>query len=141
MTVAQLTLPSARYQPADRVTFVDRLAAQLGEIPGVNAAAVATSLPFTGNVGASILVPEGATGEDAPRRYYRNSVTTDFFSALGITPYNLVERLQQLIRNIADLGADAFKSAFGYFLIGAVIVFPIWFVVRLIRMSKGGPRA
>ena len=63
------------------------------------------------------------------------------FSALGITPYNLVERLQQLIRNIADLGADAFKSAFGYFLIGAVIVFPIWFVVRLIRMSKGGPRA
>ena len=63
------------------------------------------------------------------------------FSALGITPYNLVERLQQLIRNIADLGADAFKSAFGYFLIGAVIVFPIWFVVRLIRMGKGGPRA
>ncbi|MGE0851571.1 MAG: DUF6460 domain-containing protein [Hyphomicrobiaceae bacterium] len=63
------------------------------------------------------------------------------FSALDITPYNLVERLQQLIRNIADLGADAFKSAFGYFLIGAVIVFPIWFVVRLIRMSKGGPKA
>jgi len=63
------------------------------------------------------------------------------FSALGITPYNLVGRLQQLIRNIADLGADAFKSAFGYFLIGAVIVFPIWFVVRLIRMGKGGPRA
>ena len=63
------------------------------------------------------------------------------FSALGITPYTLVERLQQLIRNIADLGADAFKSAFGYFLIGAVIVFPIWFVVRLIRMGKGGPRA
>ena len=63
------------------------------------------------------------------------------FSALGITPYNLVERLQQLIRNIADLGADAVESAFAYFLIGAVIVFPIWFVVRLIRMGKGGPRA
>jgi len=63
------------------------------------------------------------------------------FSALGITPYNLVERLQQLIRNIAELGADAFKSAVGYFLIGAVIVFPIWFVVRLLRMGKGGPKA
>ena len=58
------------------------------------------------------------------------------FSALGITPYNLVERLQQLIRNIADLGADAFKSAFGYFLIGAVIVFPIWFVVRLMKRDS-----
>ena len=45
VTVAQLTLPSARYQLADRVTFVDRLAAQLGEIPGVNAAAVATTAP------------------------------------------------------------------------------------------------
>jgi predicted permease len=85
VTVAQLTMPAARYQPADRATFVERLAAELRQIPGVNAAAVATSLPFTGSVTASILVPEGATAEDAGRRYFRNSVTKDFFSALGIT--------------------------------------------------------
>ena len=60
------------------------------------------------------------------------------FSALGITPFNLIERLQHLIRNITDMGLDAFNWAFKYFLLGAVIVFPIWFVVRLLG-SRGTP--
>ena len=34
------------------------------------------------------------------------------FSALGITPFNLIERLQHLIRNITDMGLDAFNWAF-----------------------------
>jgi len=55
------------------------------------------------------------------------------FSALGITPFNLIERLQHLIRNITDMGLDAFNWAFKYFLLGAVIVFPVWFLVRLFR--------
>ncbi len=84
VTVARLTLPAARYAPTDRVTFVDRLMARLRQIPGVNAAAVATSLPFTGNSSAGTLVPEGADAPDAGTRYYSNSVTTDFFSTLGI---------------------------------------------------------
>ncbi len=58
------------------------------------------------------------------------------FSALGITPFNLVERLQQIIRNIANLGFDAFHWAFQYFLLGAVIVVPIWLVVRLLSRPK-----
>lgn len=53
------------------------------------------------------------------------------FAALGITPYNIIDRLQQLVRNVMNLGFDAFHWAFQYFLIGAVIVFPIWFLVRL----------
>ena len=32
-----------------------------------------------------------------------------------------------------NLGFDAFNWAFKYFLLGAVIVFPIWFLVRLFR--------
>jgi hypothetical protein len=55
------------------------------------------------------------------------------FSALGITPFNIVERLQLLVRRIADLGFDAFHWAFNYFLLGAVVVVPIWFVVRLMK--------
>jgi hypothetical protein len=58
------------------------------------------------------------------------------FSALGITPFNLIERLDSLIRNIANMGFDAVNWAFRYFLLGAVIVFPIWFLVRLL----GKPR-
>jgi H+/Cl- antiporter ClcA len=53
------------------------------------------------------------------------------FSALGITPFNLIERLNRLIRNLMELSADTLRWALGYFLLGAVIVFPIWFVLRL----------
>jgi len=55
------------------------------------------------------------------------------FSVLGITPANLVERLQHLIRNVLNLGFETIGWALQYFLLGAVIVFPIWFVVRLFR--------
>jgi len=55
------------------------------------------------------------------------------FSALGITPVNLIERLEILIRNVMNMGVDAFYWAFKYFVLGAVIVFPIWFLVRLFR--------
>jgi hypothetical protein len=55
------------------------------------------------------------------------------FSALGITPFNIVERLEQLVRRIADLGIDTFRWAFNYFLLGAIVVVPIWFIVRLLK--------
>ena len=58
------------------------------------------------------------------------------FSALGITPFNLIERLEQLIRNITNMGFDALTWAFKYFLLGAVIVFPIWFLVRLLGKRR-----
>ena len=59
-------------------------------------------------------------------------------SALGITPFNIVERLELLVRRIADLGLDTFRWAFNYFLLGAIVVVPIWFVVRLMKRD---PRA
>jgi hypothetical protein len=61
------------------------------------------------------------------------------FSALGITPFNLIERFEQLVRNVTSMGLDALTWAFKYFLLGAVIVFPIWFVVRL--LGKRDPKA
>jgi hypothetical protein len=55
------------------------------------------------------------------------------FSALGITPFNIVERLEQIVRRITDLGFDAVRWAFNYFLLGAIIVIPVWLVLRLVR--------
>ena len=63
------------------------------------------------------------------------------FSALGITPFNLIDRLEHLIRNVMNMGFDALNWAFKYFLLGAVIVFPIWFVMRLLRVGRKDPRA
>ena len=58
------------------------------------------------------------------------------FSVLGITPFNLIDRIEHVVRNVMNMGFDAFNWAFRYFLLGAVIVFPIWFVVRLISARR-----
>ena len=62
------------------------------------------------------------------------------FSVLGITPFNLIERLEQLVRRILDLGFDAFRSAFAYFLLGAVVVIPVWFILRLLKVGRPNDR-
>lgn len=58
-------------------------------------------------------------------------------SALGITPFNLFDRLGLIFRRIADLGFDTFHWAFQYFLLGAMIVVPIWLVMVVMR-GRGG---
>ena len=62
------------------------------------------------------------------------------FSVLDITPDNLVARIAAIIRRILDLGIDSFGWALKYFLLGAVIVFPIWFLVRLLSSKPPRPR-
>ena len=59
------------------------------------------------------------------------------FSALDINLFNIVERFQLLMRRIAEFGFDALHWALRYFVLGAVVVVPIWFIVRLL---KRGPR-
>jgi hypothetical protein len=58
------------------------------------------------------------------------------FAALGITPETLVEDLIRLIRRIYDLGFSLIGRAFNYFLLGAVVVIPIWFVMRLFSRPR-----
>jgi hypothetical protein len=57
-------------------------------------------------------------------------------SALGITPDNLFYRLRLLIERIYDMGWGAVEWGLGYFLIGAVIVVPIWLISRLLSAGR-----
>jgi hypothetical protein len=57
-------------------------------------------------------------------------------SALGITFDNLFWRLQILAQRIYDMGWGAVEWAVQYFLLGAVIVVPIWLIARI----AGGAR-
>jgi len=52
-------------------------------------------------------------------------------SAMGLNPLDIVDSFVRLIQRIYDLGFDAVEWVFRYFLLGAVLVFPIWFVARL----------
>ncbi len=58
-------------------------------------------------------------------------------SALGLDPWNIVQSLRRLFVNIWDMGFDAVRWLWQYFLLGAVIVIPIWLILRLLRAPKG----
>ncbi len=58
-------------------------------------------------------------------------------SALGVTPFDLVNSFRALFERIYHMGFDAVVWAWRYFLIGAVIVFPIWLVSRLLKVGRG----
>ena len=58
-------------------------------------------------------------------------------SALGLDPMNIFASLQRLIRDVWNMGFDAVRWLWQYFLLGAVIVIPIWLILRLVRAPKG----
>jgi hypothetical protein len=57
-------------------------------------------------------------------------------SALGITPDNILYRINDLLRRIYDLGFGAIESVLGYLILGAIVVVPIWFISRLIKSTR-----
>ena len=58
-------------------------------------------------------------------------------SALGLDPWNIVDSVRRLIRTIWDMGFDAVRWLWQYFLLGAVLVIPIWLILRLLRTPRG----
>lgn len=58
-------------------------------------------------------------------------------SALGLDPWNIVQSLRRLLSNIWDMGFDAVRWLWQYFLLGAVIVIPLWLILRLFRAPQG----
>ena len=58
-------------------------------------------------------------------------------SVLGLDPLNIVRSIEQLFLNLWDMGFDAIRWLWRYFLLGAVIVIPIWFLSRLFGTPRG----
>ena len=58
-------------------------------------------------------------------------------SALGLDPLNIFASVQRLIRDIWNMGFDAVRWLWQYFLLGAVIVIPIWLILRFVRAPNG----
>jgi ABC-type enterochelin transport system permease subunit len=58
--------------------------------------------------------------------------------ALGILPHELFRVIPNLIETIYEFSRGWVESLFNYFLLGAVIVVPIWLVVRLVRSVGSG---
>jgi hypothetical protein len=54
-------------------------------------------------------------------------------AALGFSPFEIIDSIRRLAERIYDMGFAAVEKAFRYFLLGAVIVFPVWIVMRLLK--------
>ena len=57
-------------------------------------------------------------------------------SALGLDPWNIVQSVERLIRHVWNMGFDAVRWLWQYFLLGAVLVIPIWVILRLVRAPR-----
>ena len=56
---------------------------------------------------------------------------------LGLDPFDIIRSIRELFQTIWDMGFDAFDRLWRYFALGAVLVVPIWLVVRLFRAPRG----
>ncbi|WP_333795057.1 DUF6460 domain-containing protein [Hyphomicrobium sp.] len=56
--------------------------------------------------------------------------------ALGIDLGNFFERINELLRNIYDLGFGAIEWVLEYLALGALVVVPIWIVARLFGAAR-----
>jgi hypothetical protein len=57
--------------------------------------------------------------------------------ALGFDPWNILDSVERLVRNIWNMGFDAVRFLWRYLLLGAVVVIPIWLLMRISRTPRG----
>ncbi len=58
-------------------------------------------------------------------------------SALGVDPWNIVDSLRRLVRTVWERGFEVVYWLWRYFLLGAILVIPVWLVIRLVRAPMG----
>ena len=57
-------------------------------------------------------------------------------AALGIEPYDILSSALRFIKGIWAKGFAALDSVWRYFLLGAVVVIPVWLVLRLLNVGR-----
>ncbi len=58
-------------------------------------------------------------------------------AALGLDPWNILESMRLIAQRLWEMGFDAVRWLWRYFLLGAVIVVPIWLIMRLVNAPRG----
>ncbi|EJW12300.1 hypothetical protein A33M_2210 [Rhodovulum sp. PH10] len=57
-------------------------------------------------------------------------------SALGLDPRDIFRSVERLFLHVWNMGFDAVLWLWRYFLLGAVLVIPIWLVLRLAKVGS-----
>src|SRR5438046_3247779 len=58
-------------------------------------------------------------------------------AAIGFDPWNILSSIRLLFQRLWDLGFDAVNWLWRYFLLGAVIVIPVWLLSRMFGAPRG----
>ncbi|WAC27656.1 DUF6460 domain-containing protein [Ancylobacter sp. SL191] len=57
-------------------------------------------------------------------------------SALGLDPMNIFASLESLVRHLFNFSFEAVERLWRYFVLGAVIVIPLWIIMRLANRGR-----
>jgi len=58
-------------------------------------------------------------------------------AAIGFDPWNILNSIRLLLQRLWDLGFDTVNWLWRYFLLGAVIVIPVWLLSRMFGAPRG----
>jgi hypothetical protein len=57
-------------------------------------------------------------------------------AAIGFTPFDIVASVREMVRRVFSTGFDAVNWAWRYFLLGAVIVVPVFLLMRVLKAGR-----
>jgi len=57
-------------------------------------------------------------------------------NVLGVSPFDIVDGLKRLAFRIYSMGFGTVEWMVRYLLLGAVVVVPIWLVLRILKMGR-----
>ncbi|MCB1487476.1 MAG: integrase [Bauldia sp.] len=78
----------------------------------------------------------GSPGRVAFQLIVMSIVVGIILNLLGVSPYDIVNGLQRLAMRIYNMGFGTVEWIFRYFLLGAVVVVPIWLIMRLLKAGR-----
>lgn len=73
----------------------------------------------------------GSPGSVLAKLLFLSLLVGAFMAFLGITPIGLIEGVFNWIRSMLDLSLETVKEIGLWIVYGAMIVVPLWFIVRL----------
>lgn len=78
----------------------------------------------------------GSPGKIAIQLIAMSFIVGIILSVLGVSPYDILNGLERLILRIYNMGFDTIEWIVRYFLLGAVVVIPVWVIMRLLKMGR-----
>lgn len=78
----------------------------------------------------------GSPGQVLLRLVVLSFIVGIVLSALGVTPLDIVEKFRGLVLRVWNMGFGAVEWIWTYFLLGAVVVIPVWIVLRLLKIGR-----